>query len=380
MRRIGAALLEKGDLGEAAATARLAIAADPNHAGAWFLLSQVKRQAEPDAELAELKKHQQASSPGSPERMHLSFALGKLSDDLKEYDDAFDFYSEGNAIRRKAIVYDAHKTRQQFAEMKAAFNADFIAARAERRRNAVADDTPIFVVGMPRSGTTLVEQIIASHPDVIGGGELRILRDTVAQRFPLMDGSDLPASIARMPDKTFIEAGRQYVEALHRRFPGARHVTDKMPGNFMLIGFLHLMLPEAKIIHCRRNAAATCLSIFKSYFRDDGHLYGYNLAELGEFHNLYRDLMEYWHEVLPGVVHDVRYEDFVADQEGQSRALMDYIGLPWSEKVLAFQETNRPIRTASAAQVRQPMYKSSVDLWKLYGDRLKPLTDILGQD
>jgi hypothetical protein len=208
---------------------------------------------------------------------------------------------------------------------------------------------------------------------------LRILKGVVERRFPPLDGDDLAAALGRVPDKAFVEAGRDYVEALRSRFPGARRVTDKMPGNFMLIGFLHLMLPEAKIVHCTRDAAATCLSIFKSYFRNDGHLYGYDLAELGEFHNLYSDLMDHWHKVLPGVVHDVRYEDFVADQEGQSRALIEHLGLPWNEKVLAFQEADRPIRTASAAQVRQPMYRSSVDLWKRYGDRLKPLTDILRQ-
>lgn len=377
MRRIGAALLEKGDLGEAAAMARRAIATDPNHAGAWFLLSQVKRQAEPDAELAELKAHHKRSPEGSTERMHLSFALGKLCDDLKQYDEAFDFFGEGNAIRRKAIVYDVQKTREQFAAMKAAFSAEFVAERLDRRRKAHSDDTPIFVVGMPRSGTTLVEQIVASHPDVTGGGELRILMSVVDKRFPPLEGDDLPASLGKVPDKAFVEAGRDYVEALRRRFPGTKRVTDKMPGNFMLIGFLHLMLPEAKIIHCTRNAAATSLSIFKSYFRNDGHLYGYELAELGEFHNLYSDVMDHWHKVLPGVVHDVRYEDFVADQEGQSRALMEYLELPWSEEVLAFEKADRPVRTASAAQVRQPIYGSSVDLWKRYGDRLKRLTDIL---
>ncbi|RUW28774.1 sulfotransferase, partial [Mesorhizobium sp. M1E.F.Ca.ET.041.01.1.1] len=237
--------------------------------------------------------------------------------------------------------------------------------------------TPIFVVGMPRSGTTLVEQIIASHPQVFGAGELSILKTAVGKQFPMNMPGGFPRGIAGMPDKAFAEAGQAYLDMLHSRYPGFRHVTDKMPGNFLLVGFLHMMLPKAKIVHCARDAAATCLSIFKVHFRGDSHRYGYDLGELADFYNLYTDIMAHWHKVLPGVVHDVRYEDFVTDQEGQTRALMAHLGLPWDDKVLSFHETDRPVRTASAAQVRQPMYQGSVDLWKRYGDRLKPLLDRL---
>ncbi|CDX31381.1 Sulfotransferase [Mesorhizobium sp. SOD10] len=371
---LGVAMMEKGKLDEAADLARQALAIAPNMAKAWLLLTQVKRQTERDKELAGMEAEHAKAPQGSLARMQLSFGLGKVNDDLKDYGRAFDYFAEGNAIRRKAIVYDPVRTRGEFEAMKATFDAAFF---EKHRPSGISDDTPIFVVGMPRSGTTLVEQIIASHPQVLGAGELNILKTAVGKQFPMSMPGGFPAGIADMPDKAFAEAGQAYLDMLHTRYPGYRHVTDKMPGNFLLVGFLHMMLPKAKIVHCARDAAATCLSIFKVHFRGDSHRYGYDLGELADFHNLYTDIMAHWHKVLPGVVHDVRYEDFVAEQEGQTRALMAYLGLPWDDKVLSFHETDRPVRTASAAQVRQPMYQGSVDLWKRYGDRLKPLLDKL---
>ncbi|TPL02461.1 MULTISPECIES: tetratricopeptide repeat-containing sulfotransferase family protein [unclassified Mesorhizobium] len=372
---LSVAMMEKGKLDEATDLARQALAIAPNMAKAWLLLTQVKHQTERDKELSGMEAEHAKAPQGSLARMQLSFGLGKVNDDLKDYGRAFDYFAEGNAIRRKAINYDPARTRGEFEAMKAAFDTAFF---EKHKPSGISDDTPIFVVGMPRSGTTLVEQIIASHSQVFGAGELNILKTAVGKQFPMSMPGGFPAGIADMPDKAFAEAGQAYLEMLHSRYPGCRHVTDKMPGNFLLVGFLHMMLPKAKIVHCARDAAATCLSIFKVHFRGDSHRYGYDLGELADFHNLYTDIMAHWHKVLPGVVHDVRYEDFVADQEGQTRALMAHLGLPWDDKVLSFHETDRPVRTASAAQVRQPMYQGSVDLWKRYGDRLKPLLDKLG--
>ncbi|WP_318012273.1 tetratricopeptide repeat-containing sulfotransferase family protein [Mesorhizobium sp. CA4] len=371
---LGVAMMEKGKLDEAADRARQALAIAPNMAKAWLLLTQVKRQTERDKELAGMEAEHAKAPQGSLARMQLSFGLGKVNDDLKDYGRAFDYFAEGNAIRRSVIDYDPTRTRGEFEAMKAAFDTAFF---EKHKPSGISDDTPIFVVGMPRSGTTLVEQIIASHPQVFGAGELNILKTAVGKQFPMSMPGGFPAGIAEMPDNAFAEAGQAYLDMLHTRYPGYRHITDKMPGNFLLVGFLHMMLPKAKIVHCARDAAATCLSIFKVHFRGDSHRYGYDLGELADFHNLYTDIMAHWHKVLPGVVHDVRYEDFVTDQEGQTRALMAYLGLPWDDKVLSFHETDRPVRTASAAQVRQPMYQGSVDLWTRYGERLKPLLDRL---
>lgn len=374
LAHLGVALMEKGDLASAAETARQALAADRANAEAWLLLSQVRRQEQPDAELDAMQDQHGKAPAGSPARMKLAFGLGKLHDDLKDYDRAFDYFAEGNAIRRKSIAYDTARTASDFAAMKSVFDEAFF---ARHRPSDISDETPVFVVGMPRSGTTLVEQIIASHPQVSGAGELDLLKAAVAGSFPPDMPGGFPGGVADMPDQAFAEAGRAYLQALHARYPGSSRVTDKMPGNFMLVGFLHMMLPKARIVHVTREPAATCLSIWKSYFRGDGHLYGYELTELADFHNLYSDMMEHWRSVLPDVVHEVRYEDFVVDQEGQSRALIDWLGLRWDDRVLAFHQADRPVRTASAAQVRKPMYGSSVDLWKRYGDRLKPMLERL---
>ncbi|MBZ9853376.1 sulfotransferase [Mesorhizobium sp. CA13] len=371
---LGVGLMEKGELDEAADLFRQALAADPGMARAWLMLTQVKRQKERDAELTGMEAQHAKALPDSLARMQLAFGLGKVNDDLKDYNRAFDYFAEGNAIRRKGIDYDAERTRAEFEAMKTVFDRDFF---QKHRHSAISDDTPIFVVGMPRSGTTLVEQIIASHPQVYGAGELGILKTAVGRQFPATMPGGFPWGVSDAPDMDFAEAGRAYLDMLHARYPHMRHVTDKMPGNFLLVGFIHMMMPKARIIHCARDAAATCLSIYKVHFRGDSHRYGYDLGELADFHNLYTEIMAHWHKVLPGVVHDVRYEDFVADQEGQSRALIDYLGLPWDDAVLSFHQTDRPVRTASAAQVRQPMYQGSVDLWKRYGDRLKPLLDRL---
>jgi tetratricopeptide (TPR) repeat protein len=371
---LGVGLMEKGRLDEAADLFRQALAVSPGMARAWLMLTQVKRQKERDAELAGMEAQHANAPQDSLGRMQLSFGLGKANDDLNDYARAFDYFAEGNAIRRKGIDYDPLKTRAEFDAMKTVFDAAFF---AKHQPSPITDDAPIFVVGMPRSGTTLIEQIIASHPQVYGAGELSILKKAVGKQFPATMPGGFPWGVSDSADADFAEAGQAYLDMLRARYPHHRHVTDKMPGNFLLVGFIHMMLPKARIIHCTRDAAATGLSIYKVHFRGDSHRYGYDLGELADFHTLYSDIMAHWHEVLPGVVHDVRYEDFVADQDGQSRALIDHLGLPWDDAVLSFHETDRPVRTASAAQVRQPMYKGSVDLWKRYGDRLKPLLDAL---
>ncbi|WP_245475975.1 tetratricopeptide repeat-containing sulfotransferase family protein [Mesorhizobium sp. M7A.F.Ca.US.006.01.1.1] len=371
---LGVGLMEKGKLDEAADLFRQALAINPAMATAWLMLTQVKRQKERDSELGGMEAQHARAPQDSLARMQLSFGLGKANDDLRDYGRAFDYFAEGNAIRRKGIDYDQARTRAEFEAMKATFDAGFF---EKHRPSSISDDTPIFIVGMPRSGTTLVEQIIASHPQVYGAGELSILKKAVGRQFPAAMPGGFPWGVSDTDDSDFAEAGQTYLDMLHARYPNMRHVTDKMPGNFLLVGFIHMMMPKARIIHCARDAAATCLSIYKVHFRGDSHRYGYDLGELADFHNLYTDIMKHWHTVLPGVVHDVRYEDFVADQEGQTRALIAHLGLPWDDAVLSFHETDRPVRTASAAQVRQPMYQGSVDLWKRYGDRLKPLLDKL---
>lgn len=227
---------------------------------------------------------------------------------------------------------------------------------------------------MPRSGTTLVEQILSSHPAVHGAGELgtfgatldEVVDDTGSQR-------PYPHCVTDLDGAAIHEIGARYVAALAKLAPGAAHVTDKLPGNFQYLGLIHLALPNAKIVHTVRNPVDTCVSCFSELFLA-GQGFSYDLAELGRYYAGYRHLMAHWHRVLPpGTILDVRYEDVVADLEGQTRRVLDHCGLPFDPRCLAFNESTRPVRTASAMQVRQPIYKHSVERWRKYERWLGPL-------
>lgn len=231
---------------------------------------------------------------------------------------------------------------------------------------------------MPRSGTTLVEHILASHSRVYGGGELSDLRRLAGGLNKLSPtGHDFPDGVADLGPKDLHRLGRTYWEAVRRRAPDAPHVTDKAPGNFRYLGLIHLMLPRARIIHCVRNPVDTCLSCYKLLFVS-GQNFSYDLVELGRYHRLYTRLMDHWRAVMPGRILDVRYEDLVAAQERETRRLLEFCGLPWEDACLSFHTTRRLVKTASATQVRQPIYKSAVGSWKRYARHLGPLLESLG--
>ena len=230
---------------------------------------------------------------------------------------------------------------------------------------------------MPRSGTTLVEQILASHPEVYGAGELNYLNRVITSCFKNIEDARFTESVHQANISDFSDAGDQYIGLLRKRADAERFIIDKMPMNFRFIGMIKLMIPNAKIIHCCRDSRDTCLSIFKTCFSANSHYYAYDLGELGRYHNLYRDLMTHWGAVLPDFIYHIHYEDMVADQEKQSRAMLAYCGLEWDDACLAFHKTDRPVQTASAAQVRRPIYKDSVQSWKRYENQLAPLLEVL---
>jgi Tfp pilus assembly protein PilF len=367
-------LTEGGEIDPAIETFRRTIELQPRHAEAYLMLASLKRPREADGEMEAMERLYARSEATEQEKMLLAFALAKSFEDIGRYDEAFDYLLAGNAARRKTFEYSTAEAKAHFEEMKAIFDAPLFEQAGDV---GFGDRTPVFILGMPRSGTTLVEQILASHPDVFGPGELPALQAVANETFAL-PGSPFPAAVRNADAKAFGSAGRAYVDRLRGFSKDAARITDKMPGNFMLIGLIRLILPEATVIHCVRDAPATCLSIFKTYFRTQGHLYGYDLEELADYYKLYTDLMAHWHSVLPGFVHDVRYEALVADQEQQSRKLVELCGLPWDDRCLAFHKAERPVRTASAAQVRQPMYDSSLELWRRYEKGLQPLLERLG--
>ena len=230
---------------------------------------------------------------------------------------------------------------------------------------------------MPRSGTTLVEQILSSHPKVHGAGELDYINQVAASNFGKAEDARFSDNVIEASIDQFSKGGKKYIGMLREHSDTARFITDKGLANFSNIGMIKLMLPKAKIIHCCRSPQDTCLSIFKNLFAVDGHYYAYELSELAQFFNLYRDLMSHWHSVLPDFIYDIQYEDIVADQENQSRALLEYCGLEWDSACLEFFKTDRPVMTASSAQVRRPIYKDSVQSWKRYETQLATLLEVL---
>ena len=304
---------------------------------------------------------------------HLSFAWAKVNDGQKNYPEAFAAYKQGNDLKRKQHTYSKGTSNKLFETITSAYDEAFL---SNTSNSNLSEDKPIFILGMPRSGTTLVEQIISSHSDVTGAGELVYMGDQAKlfkggqvafhKRFPSM-GVDQWEKIAQA-----------YLTGLNSYDEGKPRITDKMPHNFLNIGMISKLLPNAKIIHCKRNPVANCLSIYKTYFgAKNSHLYAYNLKELAHYHNLYEDLMAHWRKVLPNRFYEVSYEKLTSNQEQESRQLIQYCGLEWQDACLDFYKTDRKVKTASALQVRQPMHNQSVGLWKRYGDVLKPLLDDL---
>jgi hypothetical protein len=310
------------------------------------------------------------------ERIDLHFALGKAYEDLGRHAEAFRQWLDGNALKRQHIVYNEAETLETFQWMQTAFPLEVFQGRSNAGHPSAV---PIFILGMPRSGTTLIEQILASHPQVFAGGELPHLTTAVNGIRTIVDGLvGLPQLGLSLTDAEIRDLSARYIAETTRLAPSAERITDKMPANFRFVGLIHLALPNATIIHAARDPVDTCLSCFSKLF-SAGQNHTYELAELGRYYRAYQALMEHWHRVLPtGRILDVRYEDVVSDLEGQARRLVAHCGLDWDSRCLDFYRTERPVRTASATQVRQPIYNSSIGRWQIHEPFLGPLLAELG--
>jgi tetratricopeptide (TPR) repeat protein len=368
---------ELGETAEALATVRRALAIDPTSAHAWHTLSGLKTFAadDPDIPAMEAALATAEARDLRDDRINLGFALGKAWMDLRDPDRAFEYLNTANRLRRATFDYDVEAEARGFDEIAKVFTPELMQRLAG---TGDASELPIFVLGMPRSGTTLVEQILASHPVVHGAGELKVLEETliaaagrgdIGPLYPYMAQTLTPAALAKL--------GRAYVDQVAALAPGKERVVDKMPANFRLAGLIHLMLPNARIIHCRRDPVDTCLSCYAQNFAV-GQRFTFDLRELGLYYRAYERLMAHWRTVLPpDRFLEVDYEEVVDDLEGQARRLIAFCGLPWDEACLKFYETRRPVRTASVSQVRQPIYRSSVARWKPYERQLAPLIQAL---
>jgi tetratricopeptide (TPR) repeat protein len=317
-----------------------------------------------------------AENPRSERYLPIHFALGKAMEDAGDYPGALEHYAVGAKLRRAQLKYDEAETFGFFDQIKATFSRETFANRPWGGNPSAA---PVFIVGMPRSGSTLVEQILASHPNAYGAGEIKVLHRSLGalrDRFPSIP--KFPAMVGALEPSHYEQIANAYLAEVRRDAGGALKVTDKLLTNYFFVGLIQLLFPNAKIIHTRRNAVDTCLSAYTKLFKDDMP-HSYDLGELGRYYRHYEDLMAHWEAVLPeGVMRTVDYESVIDDLEGNARALVAHVGLEWDNACLAFHKSTRPVKTASVAQVRKPIYKTSVARWKRYGDGLQPLIDALG--
>ncbi len=374
---LGDLCMSNGDMGGAENLYRQVLANDGENIQARYCLAQVRKVKTEDENLAaleaaELKSRQPGHQIPDKTAIMLHFALGKSYEDTKQYDKAFPHFLEGSRLKRATFDYDKNKFARDFDTIRRVFDQSLL---EQFRGGGDMSNVPIFVLGMPRSGTTLTEQIIASHPDVYGAGELRDLF-SIAHRSA--NGVFYPQNLLEIDKAQLAAWGADYVSGLQRRAPAARHITDKLPGNFIFTGLIHLMLPNAKIIHVNRNPVDNCISCFTQLFHIKNEQ-TYNLSELGHYYVQYARLMDHWRSILPaGAFLDVQYEEIVADQEAQARRIIEYCGLEWDDACLDFHKNKRSVRTASVAQVRQPIYNSSVEKWRNYEGYLSPLLEALG--
>ena len=308
------------------------------------------------------------------DRAGLQFTAADLLDGLGRYDEAFLHAAHGNAMLRPTYYPEVHEASVD--RLIQYFTSEKIRCLP---RASYRSEKPVFIVGMPRSGSSLVEQILASHPQVFGAGELDFMFRVVSGTLDMLGAAeaDYPHCLDGLSIDQANGMAQIYLEPLIALNPAAARITDKMPLNFLHLGVIQLLLPDARIIHCRRNPLDTCLSCHMTAFTT-GNDFKYDLTHLGQFHRLQDRIMAHWKQVLDVPILDVQYEDVVADQEGQSRRMIEFIGLPWDDRCLQFHETRRSVATASVVQVRTPIYKSSLARWRNYEKHLGPLKAALG--
>jgi tetratricopeptide (TPR) repeat protein len=375
---LGHALKTEGKRDECIAAYRRAIEMEPTLGEAYWSLANLKTFRFSGDEVSAMTAALERPI-GDEDRLHLDFALGKALEDEGRYESSFEHYASANARHRRFHPYSAEENRRFVAAAKRHLTAGFF---ADRRGHGAADADPIFIVGLPRAGSTLIEQILASHSMVEGTIELpdlpHIARGLIDERSGETQEERFFEALAALEPTELRELGARYLAAtrIHRK-RGTPLFIDKMPNNFLYAGLIHLILPNARIIDARRHPLGCCFSAFKQHF-SRGQSFTYDLADLGHFYADYVELMAHMDQVLPGRIHRVFYERMVQDTESEVRRLLDYCGLQFEEGCLRFFENDRPVRTASSEQVRQPIFAEGVDHWRRFEPWLNPLKDALG--
>jgi len=374
---MGHLLKTLGQTDEGIAAYHKAMEQMPHLGEVYWSLANLKTYRFSDQQVDDMERQLAEENLDEDSRVHFLFTLGKAHEDAGDWDKAFDKYDSACALQRMRISYDPVETTFVNERIREVFTAEFLQQR--KNLGCTSPPTPIFILGLPRSGSTLIEQILASHSQAEGTAELPDigrLTASLSRRFP---NSSYPAAAAELLATDWQQLGETYLERTRRHRTNLPFFTDKMPNNFPSIGFIRTILPNAKIIDARRHPLDSCFGSLKQHFAY-GQSWSYDLMEIGEYYLEYRQMMQHWHSVMPGEVLELRYEDLVRDQEAQTRRLLEFCGLEWEEACLRFYETDRAVRTASSEQVRQPIYSSSINHWRNFREPLAPLIEIIGSE
>jgi tetratricopeptide (TPR) repeat protein len=373
-RALGVCLLETGNLIGAQQSLNKAVALNPNDAESWWILSSLvkaKDNGMADQLIAIMNKIKTKTLPR--QLAYLGYAAGKLFEDTKCWDTAFEAFERGAAAKRCIVDYDRLQAKKTFEILKTVCTDNWLQTSV----NEFDEPAPIFIIGQPRTGTTLVDRIISSHSLVHSAGEplqlamsLRAITGTRTKEFISAE------LISKSKNVTGAELAESYLSGLANLRGTTPYFIDKFPMNFMLVGFIVKAFPKAKIIHVTRNPADTCFAVFKQLF-EEVYQHSYDQCEMAEHYVMYHNLMEYWHNIMPGKIFDIAYEDVVADNESQARSLIQFLGLDWEDACINFEKNNTAVVTASAAQVREKVHSRSVGRWKNYEKQLASTLDIL---
>jgi len=339
-----------------------AIKINPYFFAAHRNLSLINKYKSEDEHFKVLKKIYTNINDKDLQKTELSFALGKAYEDIKDYKQSFKYYNEGNNLRRKVINFSTNEIKKEFENIKNVFSKELF---EKYKKIGYKDKSAIFIVGMPRSGTTLIEQILSSHKKVYGGDELNLLPNIIKNNLNIKDENFIK-NIDINSEVGLKKIGPEYIKKLKDISNNFERTTDKLPINFKLIGFIKLALPNSKIIHCVRNAKDNCFSIFKNYFVNKNLNYAYNLDEIINYYILYNDLMNHWKNILGDFVYDIHYEKIINNPEFYIKNLLKKCDLNWDKNCLKFYENERVIKTASDSQVRKDFYKTSINSWKRF--------------
>ena len=369
---LGIAYQRIGELNLATENFESAISLNPNYIKAHSNLCGLKTYKSEDSQFLQMEHLLRKKEISSQDQIFLNFALAKANEDLKKYDKSIKLIHEGNRLRKNLLNYSIDESENHNEIIKRLFTEKSV-KKEIKISYKTSEIRPIFILGMPRSGTSLIEQIISSHPSVYGAGELRNLTNILIPIIKECTDKDK----YNISENEFIKVRERYFKSLTEINASEKIITDKWPLNFRHIGFILSALPEAKIVHVKRDARAICWSIYKHYFSGEGNGWAYNLDDLSKFYTLYVQLMDYWHKIYPNKIYDISYEELTTNQEKETRELLKYCNLDWDKNCLNFHQNMRDVNTASAVQVRKKMYQGSSDAWKKYEEFLKPLVTSL---